>query len=1227
MPSLFERTIPMTRIAAILCLVAAAACARGGTQTPSEPTIEELRERANANRQDAEAWRVLAIAELFREDGDPARVKETVAHALELDPENARLHLVAGTEAFLHGRPDEALESLLGSFERAAGNDPATAEVALGSLAELSDLASGFDEAIRTRVAAALPRTTIGTRAVAASLLIDQQYRMGDAEAVKATAASAGCIDRWRVAGPFGPRDLLGFDQTFAAAGHGPMAGEYDLGEGRGTRETRELFGRGCDIHLGEGPLAEAGTTYAEAMVEISEGGTYTVRLETPNSVKLSVDGEEVVAIDMRRTPLRRTTFHQVELSAGAHEIEVKVTTRHPNPILSVALLPGTPDTAVPEGDSIDCYIRAAMRLERGFPIGARTALDSRECADSVPVMVLRAGVALVDPYVTSDMRRDHARRLMSKVHEKDPQSWFPVLQLARLKAAEGRDQEAIADLRAALETWPDLISFRLALVELLLNRGWDAEAERHIEAALQVAPGNCTPVGVALSHAQRRDRIDRIDTFVERLMQCNARSTARFGQLINARRWDDAVAELDRIAELEPPQARARLLASRIQLTEGRANPAATETVLQELIGERPQSATYRLELADQLLARGQTPQALDVLDRAIEAEPTAMIELRRVRSALGGTDELTAFRQDGAAILEEYKSSGVDYDEPTVLVFDYTAVRVFEDGSSLVLTHQIYHANSEESVDELGQFTPPDSGYVLNLRTIKADGTRLEPDLMGNMNTINLPLVAVGDFVEHEYVRVLGPPQGLPGGILGDRFYFTSFETPFYRSEEVVATPADMPIVVDPRGDAPETQREERDGLVIHRWRVDQSEPLVREPLSVAPREYMPSIQWGHDASWGLFLEGLRDVMADRNPIDPAALALARRITRGAETDTAKAQKLYYWILENVENNNDVFGIAPTMLSGRTGNRTRVLHYLLGLVGVRSSLVLVRDYSADQTESDLADDETYGNLVLKLGDQYLVTGARGIPFGYISPTMRGQDALVLLPYERSDEVRKVTLPAEPEGSEKRTIEILADIDSDGSARLEVTETFRGLQAIEWRTDLEGVPDAVLEERFEEGYAARVVPGGRLESLRITGQDDPEQPFVLRYTVRTPSLARQQGGRLVLPGLFPTMLTPRFAQVGERTTAQIVGPTLDIDLEIRIRLEGTAPTSTLAPVELEGPGGARFSARASTTDGALVVRRQVHVPLMRVPAERYPGFANFVRQVDAAEAREIPLR
>ncbi|MEM7604869.1 MAG: hypothetical protein AAF411_05875, partial [Myxococcota bacterium] len=65
-------------------------------------------------------------------------------------------------------------------------------------------------------------------------------------------------------------------------------------------------------------------------------------------------------------------------------------------------------------------------------------------------------------------------------------------------------------------------------------------------------------------------------------------------------------------------------------------------------------------------------------------------------------------------------------------MLVLDYTAARVFEDGSSLVLTHEIFRAQSEESVDALGEFHMPEGGRILRLETRKADGQRLEPELI---------------------------------------------------------------------------------------------------------------------------------------------------------------------------------------------------------------------------------------------------------------------------------------------------------------------------------------------------------------------------------------------------------------------------------------------------------------------------------------------------------------
>ena len=76
-----------------------------------------------------------------------------------------------------------------------------------------------------------------------------------DVARVRELATTAGCAFEWRVVGPFGPRDLLGFDTAFPPEAAGPLAETYDLGPGRGTQPTRAHEARGCAVHLGGGAV------------------------------------------------------------------------------------------------------------------------------------------------------------------------------------------------------------------------------------------------------------------------------------------------------------------------------------------------------------------------------------------------------------------------------------------------------------------------------------------------------------------------------------------------------------------------------------------------------------------------------------------------------------------------------------------------------------------------------------------------------------------------------------------------------------------------------------------------------------------------------------------------------------------------------------------------------------------------------------------------------------
>ncbi|MEM1414844.1 MAG: hypothetical protein AAGH15_08080 [Myxococcota bacterium] len=1220
----------MRRLAWLALLVAACG---GGTTTARGPDMDDLRRRAEARPDDARAWRVLAEAELLAAEGDPGRARAAIDRALQLDPARPSLHLMSGLEHHHHGRPGEATDAFVSALEQrgSEAQEVAALEVAAGALEGLAELAPDFPTRVEARLAAIVDALPPAARVTVTDLLVDLAYRGGDVARASRLAEAAGCVRAWRVAGPIGPRDLLGFDATLPAEGPAPLPAQVDLGPLRGERPVREVQSRGCATHLGEGPVADAGTTLAEASFRTT--GAVILRLETPNSVALSVDGEELVRLDHRRVPHGRVSFHRLALPAGEHALEVKLTTRHPNPILHVAVLPeGALADPGAAASPLGTYLGAALPLARGDVIGAREALRATgEGPGSTVLRDMQATVALTDPFLAPDQRRDRSRALFEGIAARDAEAWYARLQLARLMAAEGRDREAMDALRAVAEAHPALVPLHLTLVELLMARGWDAQADVHVERAVTAGPGLCAPIRAALASAQRRDRTREIDDLADRLVACDARDAARYTRLVQARRWERAREELDRLAGLEPPQGQARFFASRLDLAEASEDPEAIRAATERLVAARPQSETPRLELADLVLAGGDVAGAREVLGDAIEREPAAMAELRRIRTMLGEAHELAGFRRDGAEAIATYeaaKESGrVDYQTGQVLVFDYTAQRVYDDGSSLSLTHQIYAVQSEEAVDELGQFVAPEGAYVLTLGTRKPGGRLLEPDLIEGMGGIALTSLAVGDYVEMEYVTVLDPPRGLPGGVLGDRFYFASFEIPFFASEMLLALPKRMALSFDPRGDAPRPERREEGDLQIVRWRREAVAPLVQEPGSVSAREYIPSVQWGHRAGWDVFLEGLRDVLVDRDVADPAARRLAREVTGGARGEDG-ARKLHAWVIENIENDDDVFGVAARMLARRQGNRARVLRYLLELAGIEARLVIVRGFGADQTQSEFADEDTYGNLIVGVGSgdevTYLTTAARGVPYGYLSPHLRGMDAYVLTPWETPREASKVRLPAATGGEERQRMELRVQLDPRGDGVVRTVERFRGAAAINWRNDLEAVPEAMLDQRFEEAYVARLFNGARMTTLRIAGQEDAEAELVFRYEALVPQLARPRGRGMALAPLVPSSLSARFAQLPERTTTMIVAPPLE--REVVVRVQDTVLSELPEPVSIEGPGGARFTLEVRAEGDDVVLERRLRLPMMRVEPEAYAAFATFCRAVDEAEGRELRL-
>ncbi len=1226
-----KHLVDTTRL--LLTVLVLSAC--GGAQTGHEAArplpIIALRARAAASPNDAALARELAIAEMLWDGGEAARARPAIDHALELAPDDAALWFLSSTEHEQHGRMADAFDAELRAIEAARASEselgPAIAEVLVGYAGARENDVRDW----RARIRPALEHLVAEPGAVGAPARLSAAWglarlmrRAGEGEEATRTNARAGCVQEARVAGPFGPYPMLGFDRPVPAEGRGPMADRYDLSPARRGVATRSVDTNACGFDLGEGLEEDEsgpGVWVVESRVSVT-GGRHLLFVQTPNTFRVRIDGEQVAGVDRRRDAAPELVYLPIELGAGEHEIEVVLASRHPNPFLALALAkseggfdPTRGATPPERDDRLSQLVRVLIARRRGDPVGAREALLAMRATPTATLAIVQADVTLGDPFLPEEQREDRARRLLEHAAELDPDAWYPRYRAA---LAEQGARESFALLRETADRYPAIASLQLEVSRALLERGRTAEADALVARAREHVPTSCAVLEAELASLRRRGRSEQADARVDELLACDARSEARLALFTRQRRWDDVRAEIDRLAALvEPEDARSM----RLDLAVALGDDDAARALRTEFA--REQGRTYDEEFpfsrVDDLVAAGQRARALDALADSIAERPHQSGGLRRVRRALGGDDLLFRHRVDGPAAIREFEASGRRYEDAAqLLVLDYMIVRLHTDGSAEELVHQIYRVQSEEAIEELGQLSLP--GYVLNLRVIKPDGRRVEPDAIEGLDHVELPGLAVGDYVEYEFVR--WQPPTVNGGYRSSGWVFQNFSYPFDLSRIVLIAPPELPVVVEPRGPVP-APVETRDGsLRVWTWTVEESRPLRSEPDSAVSPERLPHLDFGVRADWSTYFDGIVDNIADQEPRDPAAQRLVREILRdfGSASLEARVRAISRWVLDNIEDGSGGAPL-PVQVAARAGSRNRVLRYLLDLAGIDARIVLSRALGAREP-GELARDDVYASALVMVrregGEPFFTSVAeRGIPFGYVGSSLRGQEAIVIEPG-----TPRVVVGAQ--GSrDLRDVRADVALGRDGSARVTIEERFSGAHAYFWRQQLEGVPRAELDQRFEQGYVVPLFGPARLVSLAIDGVEDTDAPLVLRYVADVPLLGRVEGPQQLIAPFFRSAMARNLASLPAReTTERVLGN--DLRVQMTVRAPGRGLPVSPPDRRLEGPHGASASWSSSTAGEVLTVTQEVHLPSMLVLPTEYPAFATFCRDVDRLEATEV---
>ena len=1237
----------------LLCL--ALAC--GGRQsgdgtTPRELTeierqMNELRAAAAASPNDPEIWGMLAELELLGEAGDASKARAAIDHAIEIGSSHsyrARLQLLSAWEHEMHGRFPGALTAYLAAADHArlaqpnepgAQWTPLIAEIALDGVRGSRGSVPRFDAQVVPVLEQVLDHPgTLGHAAIdSASLaLLDARQRAGDRDARDARASRLHCLTEWKAIGPFGPYTNLSFDQRLAPEMRpGPLDGEFDLRPGAEDQQPFEGEAHGCRVSFTNEEHAGSGSTIVETFVDVAHGGPHVLRIDTTASFRLYVDNQPIRVVD-RRTSIEPTyAFVPLQLDAGRHEIELKLTTGASAPAMVVALdwperlgagYDPARGAAIPEPTTPAELVIAARTLNgRGDGVNASAMVGMSDGGPLASAAMLIQKIDLLggDPFLPDDKREAIQTLLYQRAHERDPAALYPAIR----EVLRQEDPNAVFDgFTEMSERYPDVVELRYIHAELLGQRGRTTEAEAELRAIRADFPNECAPIARLRTLLAEGSRTDEANALVEDLVACDATSSVRFELLLDQRHWDAAAEELTR---LEPFLEEDALRGQRLRLAIQRGDEETAETLRAEIRGEAPESRSAITRQVDLALAAGQRGRALRLLDEAAERDPNRMEGLRNLRRDLTGRDDMEAFRIDGAEVLQRYEDEGDPYpDAPQVLVLDYMVSRIYPDGSARHLVHQITRVQSEEAKDRLGQYNP--RGRMLTLRTIKPDGRRLEPERIAGVDSIPLTDLAVGDYVEEEYIRTEGPR--LNGGFLFGGWSFDSPIQPFHHSEMIAVVPDGVELTVETTGPAPDGTEERRGGERIVRWLM-QNVPIVEpEPATVPLPITRPTLRFGWRAGWEPHFRAEYDFLLSRNPSHPVAGGVCRSIVEGAESREEAVGRIVTWVHDQIEPGNGWGAMAPAMLLAGQGHQSRLAHYLMNECGIPAQIALVRGLHERQP-GELVDSSLYDSVVLVIDSEgggaplVVSVGNRDGSWRWIPASLRGQQAVIL-----TEGFPRVTVPDSGPATDARRFQVEVAMGQGGAATLQVAEQHSGLAGATWRQTFRRVPEAELDRLMRENYVGRVFPGAQVTSFEIANAAQREEPLQMSFTAEVPRFGRPTGSGVLVPNVFAVNLAQELAQRASRETTMGVGGRA---LEVVTRIEGVAaPERTVArlpTVALEGFGGSRYSREARVEGGVIVITRKLVVPETNVPASEYEAFARFCRAVTEAEMVEIPVR
>jgi tetratricopeptide (TPR) repeat protein len=1079
----------------------------------------------------------------------------------------------------------------------------------------------------------------------------------------------------------------LGVPTAFAVVG--PLSAWHALGMGKPTpfEATGDLstlppgpFGKlearvieFADGRFSLGGEPGTGDVYLLAVdVEVPERGRYVLRTITSMEHVAVLDGTPLLERLTSERPAPTLQTRAVKLEAGTHRLLLRVAREDQAGFLTVALqrLDGRPAnvsfhpasgpaprwsgvTVIDAADGLYATARSladALADEGGEVLarfvaardglgrdhdGARRLLAELPDGATGPVLrVLRAELELADRTVPAKVARGHATRELEAALAKDPGFIAAMMTTAQLALDDGRQLDALEQLKRARasDAHPGApLLQEQARVELAL--GLDAQAASTARAAEAAWPGTCDALLLQYDVARRRDAVAEADALLTRTAAC-PNGLARTAEHERTRGHLEAAEQASR-ALLARDGSQVSVATSLANLLVAQGHFEAAQEVLGRLTLTWPRNAALKKALADVAEHEGHRDEALRLRELALALDGSDLSLLRAVTRARTGKELLAEYAISTEEALKAYEAAPGNEDANAAFLLDAAAIRAFPDGSQVDRIHTIQKALDQQGVQDIAEVTLPEGAQVLKLRTLKADGTTLEPETIDGKDAVSLPGVQVGDLVEQEYL--LAHPSRGPGqpGFTSSAFYFQVARQPNNWSTYVVVAPKGSHLKVDAHNmQVPGPVVKETEEVFAHEER--RVPPYVPEPQGPpTANEWLPfvSVGAGQEGNEGVLL-AYADAFAHKGQVtwevERFATAAVAPLAVEARTGVEGVRAVYGAVMQKLSGRDAGLSTsAAASVSQDRGSRTWLLAAALRALGFTADLVAVRTFTADPAPSLFPNEALlpYVCVRVKVGAEFIWLDplVRYAPFGELPEWAMGERDAWVLPRVGGalEQTKTPPLSARPSKEVSLTLSLTAEGVLSGAGE----ETYQGFEAAQLAEALESMsPDQ--RDQALQGALSRYFGGADLSSLKVESTRAVGAPVKVTYGFTARRFGRPEGdGRLVLgPLTFPSQVGRRFLSSSSRVTPLFIDGSETTHTHTTLTLPaGWALKEPVADLSLEDPAGSY--ARHETQVGATVtIDEQFRLVQARVSPRAYPTFGRFAGEVDLVQGRDLLL-